>query len=69
MALYNQRDDLSAAIDTWTHLAERIDKRLPVWNTLKRLLAQASGLSGADVLVAQATTSSSSDSCWKNPTR
>ncbi len=55
LALYNQRDDLSAAIDTWTNLAERIDKRLPVWNTLKRLLAQASGLSGADVLVAQAT--------------
>lgn len=55
LALYNQRDELSAAIDTWTDLAERIDKRLPAWNTLKRLLAQANGLSGAEVLVAQVT--------------
>ena len=43
LALYNQRDELSAAIDTWTDLAERIDKRLPAWSTLKRLLAQANG--------------------------
>ena len=55
LALYNQRDELSAAIDTWTDVAERIDKRLPAWNTLKRLLAQANGLSGAEVLVAQVT--------------
>jgi hypothetical protein len=55
LALYNQRDELSDAIDTWTDLAERIDKRMPAWNTLKRLLAQANGLPGADVLVAQAT--------------
>jgi hypothetical protein len=45
----------ATAIDTWTDLAERIDKRLPAWNTLKRLLAQANGLSGAEVLVAQVT--------------
>jgi hypothetical protein len=55
LALYNQRDELSAAVDTWTDLAERIDKRLPAWNSLKRLLAHANGQSGADVLVAQAT--------------
>ena len=55
LALYNQRDELSAAIDTWTDLAERIDKRLPAWNTLTRLLAQANGLSGAEVLVAHVT--------------
>lgn len=55
LALYNQRDELSAAIDTWTSLAERIDKRLPAWNTLKRLMTQAHGLPGADVLVAQVT--------------
>lgn len=55
LALYNQRDELSTAIDTWTDLAERIDKRVPAWNTLKRLLAQANGLSGAEVLVAQVT--------------
>lgn len=55
LALYNQRDELSEAIDAWTDLAERIDKRLSAWNTLKRLLAQANGLSGAEVLVAQVT--------------
>jgi hypothetical protein len=55
LALYNQRDELSAAIATWKQLAERIDKRLPVWNNLKRLLVQAHGLSGAEVLVAQVT--------------
>jgi hypothetical protein len=55
LALYNQRDELSASIDNWTDLAERIDKRLPAWNTLKHLLEQANGLSGAEVLVAQVT--------------
>ncbi|MQT94912.1 BREX system P-loop protein BrxC [Pseudomonas helleri] len=53
LALYNQRDELSAAIDTWTDLAERIDKRLPGWNILKRLLTQVNGLSGGEVLAAQ----------------
>jgi len=48
-------DELSAAIDTWTAVAERSEQRLPAWNTLKRLLAQAHGLSGAEVLVAQVT--------------
>ena len=55
LALYNQRDELSAAIDTWKDLAESIEKRLPAWNTLKRLLAHANGLPGAEVLVAQVT--------------
>lgn len=54
LALYNRRDELSAAIDAWTDLAERIDKRIPAWNTLKRLLAHANGLPDAKVLVAQA---------------
>ena len=49
LALYNQRDELSTAIDTWTDLAERIDKRMPAWNTLKRLLAQAKPLAYADL--------------------
>jgi hypothetical protein len=55
LALYNQRDQLSVAIDAWTDLAERIEKRLPSWNTLKRLLTQSNGLSGAEVLMAQVT--------------
>ena len=55
LALYTHRDELSAAIDAWTDLAERIDKRLPAWNTLKRLQAQVNGLPGAEVLVTQVT--------------
>jgi hypothetical protein len=55
LALYNQRDQLSDSIDAWNDLAERIEKRLPSWNTLTRLLAQVNGLSGAEVLVAQVT--------------
>lgn len=55
LALYTHRDELSAAIDTWTDLAKRIDKRLPAWNALKRLQAQVNGLSGAEVLVTQVT--------------
>ena len=53
LALYNQRDELHAAIDAWTHLAERIEARLPGWQILERLRAQAAGLPGAEVLAAQ----------------
>jgi hypothetical protein len=53
LALYNQRDELSAAIDSWTDLAGRIEKRLPGWSTLKSLLAHANGMPGAEVLAAQ----------------
>ena len=53
LALYNQRDELAAAIDTWSGLAERIEQRLPAWNTLQRLVAQANGPTDAEVLVAQ----------------
>jgi hypothetical protein len=55
LALYNQRDELSSALDLWADLADRIEERVPNWTTLKRLLTQANTLSGADVLVAQAT--------------
>ncbi|MDD4962947.1 MAG: BREX system P-loop protein BrxC [Gallionella sp.] len=53
LALYNRRDELSDAIDTWTDRVARIEKRLPSWNILTRLMRQANGLSDADVLVAQ----------------
>ena len=55
LALYNQRDELGTAIASWTDLAARIDQRLPAWHTLKHLLAQAKGLAGTEVLVAQVT--------------
>ena len=55
MAVYHQRDELKAGIDSWTDLAARIEQRLPSWNTLKRLLAHANGLEAAGVLGAQVT--------------
>ena len=56
LALYNRRDELGSCIDEWTGLAERIDKRWPNWTVLKRLVAHASGLRDAEVIVAQMTT-------------
>lgn len=56
LAIYNQRDELSAAIDTWTELAERIAKRWPNWTVLKRLMDHAAGLQDAEVILAQAKT-------------
>jgi hypothetical protein len=56
LSLYNWRDTLSACIDTWTDVAEKISKRLPGWATLKRLLAHAAALPDADVFLAQVET-------------
>ena len=56
LALYNRRDELASSIDVWTGFAERIDKRLPNWNVLKRLVAHASGLRDAEIIEAQVTT-------------
>ena len=56
LAIYNQRDELSAAIDTWIELAERIAKRWPNWTVLKRLMDHAAGLQDAEVILAQAKT-------------
>jgi hypothetical protein len=55
LALYNRRDELSEAIDAWIDLADRIEKRLPTWNTLSRLIKQLNGLADGEVLVAQVT--------------
>ncbi len=56
LALYNRRDELRGNIDSWTDLAERIAKRLPNWTVLKRLVAHASGLQDADIILAQVET-------------
>ena len=56
LALYNRRDELGSSIDEWTGLADRIDKRWHNWTELKRLVAHASGLRDAEVIVAQVTT-------------
>ncbi|HBI14530.1 MAG TPA: BREX system P-loop protein BrxC [Desulfobulbaceae bacterium] len=56
LSVYNQRDELGSSIDNWTGLAERIAKRWPNWAVLKRLMAHASGLRDAEVILAQVKT-------------
>lgn len=53
LAIYNNQDWISNAIDTWIALADQIAKRLPVWNTLNRQLKHAEDLDGVDVLKSQ----------------
>jgi len=54
LTLYNKRDELTDAIDSWTGQAERINKRLPAWQTLKRLFTHGQSVAGVEVLGAQA---------------
>lgn len=53
LAIYNNRDELTAAIDSWTDLNERITKRWPSWTTLKRLAGYTNGIQDAEVIIAQ----------------
>ncbi len=53
LALYNRREELAQAIDSWLDLAERIDKRQPTWITLKRVMDYANGIQDAEVILAQ----------------
>lgn len=56
LVLYNRQDELGDRIDSWTDLARHIAKRWPNWTVLKRLMAHASGLQDAEVILAQAKT-------------
>ena len=53
LAIYNNRDELTAAIDSWSNLGDRIAKRLPSWTTLKRLAGYTNGIQDAEVIIAQ----------------
>lgn len=53
LVIYNNRDELTVAIDSWTELNERITKRLPSWTTLKRLVGYTNGIQDAEVIIAQ----------------
>lgn len=53
LAIYNNRDELTAAIDSWSDLGDRIAKRWPSWTTLKRLAGFTNGIQDADVIIAQ----------------
>jgi hypothetical protein len=56
LALYNRREELGGNIDGWTALAARIATRWPNWLVLKRLMAHASALQDAEVILAQVKT-------------
>ena len=56
LTLYNRRDELGSSIDTWTDLGKRITQRWPNWTELERLMAHASGLREAEVILAQVKT-------------
>lgn len=53
LAIYNTRDELSAAIDSWSELGERITKRWPIWTILKRLSGYTNGIQDAEVILSQ----------------
>lgn len=53
LVIYNRRDELGGAIDSWTKLAERIDERWASWLTLKRLMEHARTIHEAEVLHTQ----------------
>lgn len=56
LSLYNQREDLGNKIDSWTDLAERIAKRWPNWDVLKRLTGHAASVKEAEFILAQVKT-------------
>ena len=53
IALYNRREELVHAIDSWSNLAGRIDKRWPTWIMLQRVMGYAKGIQDAEVILAQ----------------
>lgn len=56
IAIYNKRDELQLAIDTWSSVSEKIAQRWPNWTRLIQLLSFAIGISDAEVIQAQANT-------------
>jgi len=53
LLIFNRREELGQAIETWNKTADRIDVRLPSWNTLKRLAKHAAGVPDAEVILTQ----------------
>lgn len=47
LALYNSREELKNNIDLWKQLSEQIEKRLPSWQTLQKLLSHCGDMKAA----------------------
>jgi hypothetical protein len=54
LAVYNMKDELIKAIESWSVLSEKINNRWPEWLILKRLVGHLNGIEDADVLRTQA---------------
>ena len=54
LAIYNKRDEFTTVIKDWQSIAEKVQKRLPLWKNLENLLKQAKDLHNVDALQAQA---------------
>lgn len=54
LALYNKREELTAFIEKWMELAEKITKKWPSWQKLEVLTKHTEGLPDADVYQTQA---------------
>ncbi len=48
LAIYNRRDELKVAFETWEEQTKKIEKRLPVWKKLQAILDRAGGIKEAD---------------------
>ena len=48
--IYNSRSELISSVDSWTLQGKEIDVRWQSWETLRRLMKMADGLTDADVL-------------------
>ena len=56
LSLYNRKDELTQAIDSWNNLAERIEGRWPSWISLQELLRHAGEMKAAQEARQQAKT-------------
>ena len=55
LMVYNRREELSQNIIVWRDQAQRINKREPQWQILKRLLDHSVGLKDAEIFTSQVT--------------
>jgi len=55
LMVYNRREELSRNIIVWRDQAQRINKREPQWQILKRLLDHSVGLKDAEIFTSQVT--------------
>lgn len=56
LALYNNREQLTQFFGDWSKIANSIEKRLPSWITLNRLIGLAKGIEDIDIILAQVET-------------